>query len=49
MKAPLLYSSDIETIAEDEERLTAEIVEQMAAIREWGGKFVVPIPELKIL
>lgn len=31
MKAPLLYSSDIETIAEDEERLTAEIVEQMAA------------------
>ena len=26
-----------------------EIVEQMAAIREWGGKFVVPIPELKIL
>ena len=31
MKAPLLYSSDIETIAEDEERLTAGIVEQMAA------------------
>ena len=31
LKAPLLYSSDIETIAEDEERLTAEIVEQMAA------------------
>ena len=26
-----------------------EIVEQMAAIREWGGKFVVPIPELKVL
>jgi 2-polyprenyl-3-methyl-5-hydroxy-6-metoxy-1,4-benzoquinol methylase len=26
-----------------------EIVEQMAFIREWGGKFVVPIPEALIL
>jgi 2-polyprenyl-3-methyl-5-hydroxy-6-metoxy-1,4-benzoquinol methylase len=25
-----------------------EIIEQMAFIREWGGKFVVPIPQLKI-
>jgi hypothetical protein len=26
-----------------------EIVEQMAYIREWGGKFVVPIPEVRVL
>lgn len=26
-----------------------EIVERMAAIREWGGRFVVPIPKLSIL
>jgi SAM-dependent methyltransferase len=25
-----------------------EIMEQMSHIREWGGKFVVPIPELKV-
>lgn len=29
--------------------LKDEIVEQMAYIREWGGKFVVPIPEPKVL
>lgn len=29
--------------------LTDEIVEQLQHIREWGGKFVVPIPELRIL
>jgi len=29
--------------------LEKEITEQQAQIREWGGKFVVPIPELKIL
>lgn len=28
--------------------LKDEIIKQMAFIREWGGKFVVPIPELKI-
>ena len=26
-----------------------EIVAQMAGIREWGGRFVVPIPEVKVL
>jgi len=26
-----------------------EIVRQMAYIREWGGKFVVPIPEVRVL
>ena len=26
-----------------------EIMEQMAHIREWGGKFVVPIPEVRVL
>jgi SAM-dependent methyltransferase len=26
-----------------------EIMEQMACIREWGGKFVVPIPEARVL
>jgi len=26
-----------------------EIVEQMAFIREWGGRFVVPIPETRVL
>jgi 2-polyprenyl-3-methyl-5-hydroxy-6-metoxy-1,4-benzoquinol methylase len=25
-----------------------EVMEQMACIREWGGKFVVPIPEVRI-
>jgi 2-polyprenyl-3-methyl-5-hydroxy-6-metoxy-1,4-benzoquinol methylase len=28
--------------------LKEEIMQQMAHIREWGGKFVVPIPELQI-
>ncbi len=26
-----------------------EVMEQMAYIREWGGKFVVPIPQLEVL
>lgn len=29
--------------------LKDEIVKQMSGIREWGGKFVVPIPELRVL
>ena len=29
--------------------LKKEISEQMAGIREWGGKFVVPIPEVQVL
>ena len=29
--------------------LRDEIMQQMAAIREWGGRFVVPIPELRLL
>jgi hypothetical protein len=29
--------------------LEVEILEQMAAVRDWGGKFVVPIPELRIV
>ena len=29
--------------------LTAEIVAQMSWIREWGGRFVVPIPELRVV
>jgi hypothetical protein len=29
--------------------LKEEIIEQQAYIREWGGQFVVPIPEVKIL
>jgi SAM-dependent methyltransferase len=29
--------------------LTDEIVAQMAYIREWGGKFVVPIPTVKVV
>lgn len=28
--------------------LKDEIMEQMAGIREWGGRFVVPIPELRV-
>ena len=28
--------------------IKAEIMEQMAYIREWGGKFVVPIPEVEV-
>jgi hypothetical protein len=26
-----------------------EVVEQMASIRSWGGRFIVPIPEVKVL
>jgi len=29
--------------------LKAEVVSQMAGIREWGGRFVVPIPEVEVL
>lgn len=29
--------------------IQAEIIQQMAGIREWGGKFILPIPEVKIL
>lgn len=29
--------------------LKDEIMQQMAAIRQWGGKFVVPIPEVAVL
>jgi len=29
--------------------LTDEIVEQMAHIREWGGRFVVPLPEVRVI
>jgi hypothetical protein len=28
--------------------LKTEIMQQMAHIREWGGQFVVPIPEIEI-
>jgi hypothetical protein len=26
-----------------------EIVQQMAVIREWGGRFIVPIPEVRVV
>jgi hypothetical protein len=29
--------------------LKEEIVNQLAYIKEWGGKFVIPIPQLQIL
>lgn len=29
--------------------LKAEIMEQMSFIREWGGKFILPIPEVEVL
>jgi glucose-1-phosphate cytidylyltransferase len=29
--------------------LRSEIVEQMVHIREWGGKFILPIPQLEII
>jgi hypothetical protein len=29
--------------------LSDEITEQMAGIREWGGRFVVPIPTVRII
>ena len=28
--------------------LRDEITQQMSAVREWGGRFVVPIPELSV-
>ena len=29
--------------------LKDEISEQMAYVREWGGRFVVPIPDVEVL
>jgi hypothetical protein len=29
--------------------LKEEIIQQMAAVRDWGGRFVVPIPEVQVL
>jgi hypothetical protein len=29
--------------------LSQEIIQQMSFIRDWNGKFVVPIPELQVL
>ena len=29
--------------------LRAEIMEEMAAVRDWGGRFVVPIPQVEVL
>ena len=29
--------------------IAAEITEQMAHIREWGGQFVVPVPSVRVL
>lgn len=29
--------------------LAQEICQQMAAVREWGGKFIIPIPEVSLL
>ena len=29
--------------------LTDEIVAQLSHVREWGGRFVVPIPEVRVL
>ncbi|MFC5469721.1 methyltransferase domain-containing protein [Cohnella suwonensis] len=29
--------------------LQEEVMEQMSYIREWGGKFVIPIPEVKVI
>jgi hypothetical protein len=29
--------------------LTKEITAQMAKVREWGGRFIVPIPEVKVI
>lgn len=29
--------------------LKNEVVQQMAGVRDWGGKFVVPIPEVRVL
>jgi len=29
--------------------LKAEVIQQMAYVREWGGQFVVPIPHVEVL
>ena len=37
-----------ESLVEEGLGLIREIMEQNAYIREWGGQFVVPIPELAV-
>ena len=29
--------------------LKSEVMQQMAALRDWGGRFVVPIPQVEVL
>ena len=29
--------------------LKGEVMQQMAALRDWGGRFVVPIPRVEVL
>jgi hypothetical protein len=26
-----------------------EIIEQMAVVRDWGGRFVIPIPDVRVV
>ena len=41
--SPDTVTEFMRTIAHDN-----EIMEQLAFIRQWGGKFVVPIPQIRI-
>lgn len=51
---PILKPSDVTAVRPDylvilPWNLTTEIIDQMAGIREWGGRFVVAVPKLEIL
>ena len=48
---PPLYRIDVgkETYWAKDDAHKEEIIEQMSSIRQWGGKFVLPIPEVKVV
>ena len=53
-RLPILHPQEIEKTKPDYVlilpwNLKEEIMQQMASIRKWGGKFVLPIPEVEII
>ena len=46
LQHPLLPTANSSMLVSDETK--KEIIEQMSHVRKWGGKFVVPIPEVQV-